>query len=81
MMLLLVMFHLSPSSCLWSDQHFCLVYKTYESICLEYLDEFVVDPLDDIVIFSMLDKIHIESLALTLETFENRLRVISKYVF
>ena len=48
---------------------------------MEYLDKFVVEPIDDILIFSMLDKIHIESLALMLESFENRLRVISKYMF
>ena len=68
MVFLLVMFHLSPSSCLWSDQHICLVYKTCESIFLEYSDNFVIEPIDDILIFSMLGKIHIELWALMLET-------------
>ena len=45
------------------------------------LDKFVVEPINDILIFSMLDKIHIEQLALMLEIFEIHLRVISKYVF
>ena len=81
MVFLLVMFHLSPSSCLWSDHHFCFVDTTYESIFLEYSDKFVIDPINDILIFSMLEKISIEPLALMLENFENHLRVISKYVF
>jgi hypothetical protein len=32
-------------------------------------------------LFSMLEKIHIGQLALMLETFENHVRVITKYVF
>ena len=48
---------------------------------MECLDKFVVEPIDDILIFSMLDLIHMEHLALMFETFENLLRVISKYVF
>ena len=47
----------------------------------EYPDKFVVEPIDDILIFSMAKVIHIEQLALILETFENHLCVIMKYVF
>jgi hypothetical protein len=48
---------------------------------LEYLDKLVVEPIDDILIFSMSGKIHIEHLAVMLETFENQLRVIAEHVF
>ena len=48
---------------------------------MEYLDKFVVEPISDILVYSRLDKIYMEQLALILENFENRLRVISKYVF
>jgi hypothetical protein len=37
------------------------------SSSLEYLDKFVVEPIDDILISSMLKEIHIEKLALILE--------------
>ncbi|WP_228393215.1 hypothetical protein, partial [Pseudomonas helleri] len=48
---------------------------------MERLDKFFVDPVNNILTFSMLDWIYMEHLALMLETFENHLRVISKYVF
>ena len=44
-------------------------------------DKFVVEPLDDILIFSMPKEIHIGRLALVLETFENHLCAIAKRVF
>jgi hypothetical protein len=64
-----------------SDQYFCLVPATYESIFLEHLNKLVVEPIDDILIFSMFKEIHTGHLALMLETFENHLCVITKYVF
>ena len=48
---------------------------------MECVDKFVVDPINVILILSMIDKIRVELLALMLENFENRLQVISKYVF
>jgi hypothetical protein len=48
---------------------------------MEYLDKFVVEPIDDILIFSMSKEVHIEQLALMLETFKNHLCLITKYVF
>jgi hypothetical protein len=51
------------------------------SSSLEYLDKFVIEPIDDIPIFSKFKEVHIEQLALILETFENHLCVIMKYVF
>jgi hypothetical protein len=48
---------------------------------LECSDNFVIEPIDDILISSMLKEIHIEQLALILGTFENHLFVIMKYVF
>ena len=48
---------------------------------MEYLDNCVVEPIDDILIFSMLEGVHIEQLALVLETFVNYLCVIVKYLF
>src|SRR3954471_24603861 len=81
MVFILVMSHLSTSSCLWSNQQLCFVHATYEFIFLECLDKFVAEPIDDILTFSMLDLIHMEHLALMLETFENLLHVISKYEF
>jgi hypothetical protein len=51
------------------------------SFSLEYLDKFVIEPIDDILISSMFKEIHIEQLALILETFENHLCVITKYLF
>ena len=51
------------------------------SSSLEYLDKFVIEPIDDILISSMLKEIHIGQVALMLESFENNLCVIMKYVF
>ena len=51
------------------------------SFSLEYLDKFVIEPIDDILISSMFKEIHIEQLALMLETSKNHLCVIMKYVF
>jgi hypothetical protein len=48
---------------------------------LEHLNTFVVEPIDDILIFSMFEEIYIGHLALMLETCENHLCVIMKYVF
>ena len=48
---------------------------------LEYFDKFVIEPVDDILISSIFKEIHSEQLALILETFENHLCVIMKYVF
>jgi hypothetical protein len=48
---------------------------------LEYLDKFVIEPINDILISSMSKEVHIEQVALMLETFENHLCVIMKYVF
>jgi hypothetical protein len=48
---------------------------------LEYLDKLVVKPIDDILIFSMFEGVHVEQSALVLETFENQLRVTMKHVF
>jgi hypothetical protein len=42
-----------------SDQYFCLVPATYESIFLEHLNKLVVEPIDDILIFSIVEEIHI----------------------
>jgi hypothetical protein len=64
-----------------SDQYFCLVLAIYESIFLEHLNTFVVEPIDDILIFSMFEEIYIGHLALMLKTWENHLCVIMKYVF
>ena len=36
---------------------FCLVYATYEANFLEYLGKFVVEPIDDILILSMLEEV------------------------
>ena len=44
-------------------------------------DKFVVEPLDDILIFPIYEEVHIGRLALVLETFENHLCVIAKQVF
>jgi hypothetical protein len=70
-----------PFHFLRSDQYFCLVPATYESIFLEHLNKLVVEPIDDILIFSMFEDIHIRHLALMLETCENHLCVIMKYEF
>jgi hypothetical protein len=61
-------FHLNTSSFPWSDQYFCLVSTIYESIFLEHLNKLVVEPIDDILIFSMFKDIHIGHLALVFET-------------
>ena len=44
-------------------------------------DKFVVEPLDDILIFPIYEEVHIGRLALLLETFENHLCAIAKHVF
>jgi hypothetical protein len=51
-----------------SDKYICLVPTTYVSIFLEHLNKIVVDPIDDILIFSMFEEIYIGHLALILET-------------
>jgi hypothetical protein len=78
---LLVVFTWAHFHVLRSDQYFCLVPATYESIFLEHLNKFVVEPIDDILIFSIFEDIHIGHLALMLGTCENHLWVITKYVF
>jgi hypothetical protein len=35
-------------------------FMQYTSLLLEYLDKFVVEPIDDILIFSMSKEVHIE---------------------
>jgi hypothetical protein len=81
MVFLLVFFTWVHHHPLRSDQYFCLVPTTYESTFLEHLNKLVVEPIDDILIFSMFEDIHIGNLALILETCENHLCVIMKYVF
>src|SRR5664279_2337920 len=44
MVFLLVVFRLSTLQVYWSDQYFCFVHMFYESILLEYLDKFAVEP-------------------------------------
>jgi hypothetical protein len=51
---LLVVFTWVHHHFLWSDQYFCLVPTTYESVILEHLNKLVVEPIDDILIFSLL---------------------------
>jgi hypothetical protein len=48
---------------------------------LEHLNKLVVEPIDDILIFSMFQDIHIGDLALMFENCENHLCVITKYEF
>jgi hypothetical protein len=48
---------------------------------LEHLNKLVVEPIDDILIFSMFEGVHIRHLALMLETYEKHLCVIMKYEF
>jgi hypothetical protein len=81
MVLLLMVFTWVHHRPLRSDQYFCLVLATYESIFLEHLNKLVVEPIDDILIFSMFEGVHIRHLALMLETYENHLCVIMKYEF
>jgi hypothetical protein len=81
MVFLLMVFTWVHHHSLRSDQYFCLVPTTYESIFLEHLNKLVVEPIDNILIFSMFEDIHTGHLALMLETFENHLCVITKYVF
>jgi hypothetical protein len=45
------------------------------------LDKIVVEPIEDILILPLSKEVHIEHLALMLETFKNYLCVITKYVF
>jgi hypothetical protein len=58
MVFLLVVFHLSTLYVLWSDQYFCLVPAIYESILLEHINKFVVEPIDNILTFSMFEEIY-----------------------
>ena len=51
------------------------------SSSLEYLDKFFIEPIDDILISSKFKQIHNGQVALMLESFENNLCVIMKYVF
>jgi hypothetical protein len=81
MVFLLVVFTWVHHHSLRSDQYFCLVPTTYESIFLEHLNKLVVEPIDDILIFSMFEDIHIGNLALILETYKNHLCVITTFVF
>ena len=48
---------------------------------MEYLGKCVIEPIDDILIFFLVEEVHVEHLALMLETFKNHLRVITKIVF
>ena len=57
------------------------LFMQHVSPSLEYLDKFVVEPINDILISSMSKEVHIEQLALMLKTFKNQLCVITKYVF
>src|SRR5664279_4235407 len=50
MVFLLVVFRLSTLQVYWSDQYFCSVHILYESIVLESLDKFVVEPIDGILV-------------------------------
>jgi hypothetical protein len=43
------------------------LFVQYESIILEHLNKLVVEPIDNILIFSMFEDIHIGNLALLLE--------------
>jgi hypothetical protein len=56
-------FHLSTLYVLRFDQYFCIVPGTYESILLEHINKFVVEPIDNILTFSMFEDIHIGHLA------------------
>jgi hypothetical protein len=60
---------------------FCLVPTTYEFILLEHINKFVVEPIDNILTFSMFEDIHIGHWALLLETYKNHLCAITKYMF
>jgi hypothetical protein len=60
---------------------FCLVPTTYESIFLEYHDNLVVEPINDTLALFIIEEIHIEHLALVLETCKNHLCVVTMYVF
>ena len=53
----------------------------YESIFLEFHYKVVVEPIDNILIPSMFEEIHIEHMALVLETCMNQPCVITRYVF
>jgi hypothetical protein len=81
MLFLLVVLTWVHHHSLRSDQYFCLVPTTYESIFLEHINKLVVEPINDILIFSMFEDIHIGHLALMLETCWNHLCVITKYEF
>jgi hypothetical protein len=64
-----------------SDQYFCLDHEIYDSILLEHLNNLVVEPINDILIFAMFGEKYIGQSAIVLETCENHLCVITKYVF
>jgi hypothetical protein len=53
-----MVFHLSTLYVLRSDQYFCLVPAIYESILLEHINKFVVEPIDNILTFSMFEEIY-----------------------
>ena len=53
----------------------------FDSILLEYLNKLVVEPIDNILIASASEEDHYEPLEIILETFENHLCVITKFVF
>jgi hypothetical protein len=44
------------------------LFLQYESTFLEHLNKLVVEPIDDILIFSMFEEIYIGHLAIMLET-------------
>ena len=54
---------------------------TYESIFLEYHDKVVIEPINDILISSMFEELHIERMVLVSETCKNQPCVIKRYVF
>ena len=58
-----------------------LVPASYEPTVLEYLDKFVVEPINYLLILSMLEEVHIGYWALALETCSNQLCAITKFVF
>jgi hypothetical protein len=43
------------------------LFLQYESILLEHINKFVVEPIDNILTFSMFEAIHIGHLAIVLE--------------
>jgi hypothetical protein len=78
---LLMLFRLGTSSCPSSLTNTFSSFMRYMSLSLECFGKFVVEPIDDILILSMSKEVHIEQLALVLETFRNHLCVVAKYLF